>query len=70
MALLVLRKMGGFSISKFWAPHLIENLRKLGEQKLAFLFQELISQKTKEAIEEEICQLSSDRKQCDTGLGP
>lgn len=42
--------------------HFTENLRKLREQKLVFLFQALISQQIKEAIEEE---LSSTRKLCD-----
>lgn len=34
--------------------HFTENLRKLREQKLVFLFQALISQRIKEAIEEEL----------------
>lgn len=54
--------------SKFWCPTLLTAWKNLKNQSLAFLFQELISQRIKEAIEEEICQLSSNRKQCDAAV--
>ena len=49
-------------------PHFIKSLKNFEEPKLAFLSQKLISQRIKEAIEEEICQLSSNRKQCDAAV--
>lgn len=43
-------------------PPFTKSLRKLGEQKLVSLFEELTSQRIKQAIQEERCQL------CGTGL--